>query len=474
MALVAVVLAGTILLLRQVLLAQEANRIDERLLQEGRELIEFAATVEIDPELSASSASFTLLEAFLRSRVPDLDESLFGIVDGRVVVRSFDAVEADVTAVLPEFSDIVEPAVVDATGPSGNLRILAQPVVDDDRQQALLVASIATDAGRDDIDRIIRNAALIGAAALVVAFGLSWFLAGRALAPIGLLASTAREITDGDLSRRLPEQGSDEVTDLIRSFNTMVDRLEHVVSEQRRFLDDAGHELRTPLTIMRGHLDVAGNDPDQLEPAIEVIDGELTRMGRIVDDLLVLAKSDRVDFLRPGPVDVDEVVVSIHRRAAATSDHRWVIDSAPAAVLTADRDRIDQALLNLTTNAARHTPTGGEIGIGASVAGDGSTAEVTFWVRDTGEGIAPDDHERLFARFARGAHPHTTTGAAGLGLAIVHAIAEAHGGRVSVESDLDEGATFRMTIPLHPKEPIRDRPDHDEPEQTGAGPWPES
>jgi signal transduction histidine kinase len=132
-------------------------------------------------------------------------------------------------------------------------------------------------------------------------------------------------------------------------------------------------------------------------------------------------------------------------RVSAMSDHRWVVDAMPLGVLHADVQRLDQVMLNLCINAARHTPPGGEIGIGAELESDC----FRMWVRDTGEGIDEADHERIFERFRRGTTQRSPGGSAGLGLSIVRAIAEAHGGTATVESELGQGARFIVVIPLH-------------------------
>jgi signal transduction histidine kinase len=298
------------------------------------------------------------------------------------------------------------------------------------------------------LDRAFRDGLLVAAGTLLLVAPVVWLVAGRMLRPIELLADTAQDITVHDLSQRLPRQGTAEIADLIERFNAMVDRLETAVREQRRFLNDASHELRTPLTVMRGHLEVASHDPDKANAAIGIALTELDRMGRIVDDLLVLARAGQIGFLRVGPVDSDDFLSSIHSRVVGMSDHAWVIDAMPLGVVHADGQRLDQIMLNLCVNAARHTPSGGEIGIGAEL----TTDRFRMWVRDTGEGIDPDDLDLIFERFHRGRGPQASgpTGVgAGLGLSIVRAIAEAHGGTATVTSTLGEGSTFTVSIPAN-------------------------
>jgi signal transduction histidine kinase len=165
-------------------------------------------------------------------------------------------------------------------------------------------------------------------------------------------------------------------------------------------------------------------------------------MSRMVSDLLLLAKAERPDFLQRRAVDVDELTDSVYLKATAIAGREWRVDTRGAGVLIGDPERLTQALINLAANAADHTRPGDLIVIGSNVVGD----EVRFWVRDHGPGIPEDEQPHLFERFARGRAPGSREGA-GLGLAIVRAIAETHGGRVEVVSRPGAGATFTIVLP---------------------------
>jgi signal transduction histidine kinase len=292
-----------------------------------------------------------------------------------------------------------------------------------------------------EIDDVRRTMAIVGV--FVVALGalLSWVAAGRVVAPIADLTTTARAIGESDLSRRIDVKGTDEVSVLAQTFNSMLDRLAEAFGTQRRFVDDAGHELRTPITIVRGHVELMGDDPHDRAQTTGLVIGELDRMDRIVDDLLLLTNAKRPDFVRAAPVDLAELTTEIHAKASALADREWRLDAAGEGWFLLDRQRVTQAMMQLAANAARHTP-GGPISIGSSVAGDG----VRLWVRDTGPGIDAATQRRIFDRFSRGDGPRHTEGA-GLGLAIVKAIAEAHGGSVTVESAPGRGSTFTIMMP---------------------------
>ena len=246
-----------------------------------------------------------------------------------------------------------------------------------------------------------------------------------------------------EITERLPVTGHDELAELSSTFNGMLDGLEEAFDTQQRFVDDAGHELRTPITVIRGHLDLMGDDPEERRATLALIDDELGRMHRIVNDLLTLAKAERADFLRLGPVDLAALTEEVHAKAEALGDRRWHLGAVGRGIVIADRQRLTQALMQLAQNAVQHTAAGDEIEIGSRVLG----VEVELWVRDTGEGISPDEVERIFDRFARGGRKRASDGA-GLGLSIVRAIAEAHHGRVSVRSRPGEGSRFVIVVPV--------------------------
>jgi signal transduction histidine kinase len=224
----------------------------------------------------------------------------------------------------------------------------------------------------------------------------------------------------------------------------MLDRLEDAFATQRRLLDDAAHELRTPLTVLRGHLEVVDTaDTQDVEATRALVLDEVDRMARLVSDLLLLAKAQRPDFVRAEPTDVEALTDGALERARGLGDRAWMLDEAASALVTLDAQRITQALLQLAHNAVHHTAEGDEIGIGSSIDGH----QLQLWVRDTGAGVPEEIRENLFDRFAQGEPGHDGFG---LGLSIVAAIAEAHGGRAALDEARPDrvGATFRLVIPI--------------------------
>jgi two-component system, OmpR family, sensor kinase len=428
-----------------VLLRQLDDRIDRSLVQEAEEITEFAASSTPEPGEDVAAFARRVLTEYLTTNVTDEAESLVAVQDGRAFLRSAGA-PGDVSGQVAEFAAATEPRFVDLDTDAGPARVLAQPILDGERQVGLLAITRFTAAERELVDRTIRDAVAVAGAAFVAAASLAWVVTGRIMRPVVLLADTARDITEHDLHRRIPVQGSEEIASLIVSFNTMLDRLEHVVSTQRQFLDDAGHELRTPITVIRGHLELAADDPERFGASRDLVLGELDRMSRIVGDLLTLAKSEQVDFLTPRPVDADELVGDLLARMRHLGPQTMVVDEIAAGVVEVDAERMTQAVLNLAANAVRHTPADGTVAIGSRF-----TAEAfELWVRDTGEGIDPRDHEAVFERFRRSPGQRTPGGSAGLGLAIVRLVARAHGGDVRVDSRPGAGATFTISIPAEP------------------------
>jgi signal transduction histidine kinase len=232
---------------------------------------------------------------------------------------------------------------------------------------------------------------------------------------------------------RRRQQATDALETLAASQASLLER-------QERFLHDASHELRTPVTIARGHLDLLG---DAAPPEVAVAVDELARIERIVDRLLLLAKADQPDFLVADELELEPFLEDVFMRWSEVAPRAWRLDALPVGRLRADEEALRIALDALLENAVKYTEAGGAIEIGAT-ARDG---RVALSVADDGRGIPPDALERVFDRFARAdAARSRTHGGVGLGLAIVDAIAKAHGGRCTVRSG-SSGTTFTLELP---------------------------
>jgi signal transduction histidine kinase len=210
-----------------------------------------------------------------------------------------------------------------------------------------------------------------------------------------------------------------------------------------------------------------GDTPQDRRATVALVTDELERMARIVDELLLLAKAEQPDFLHPGPILLAELTGDVLTKARALGDRDWRLDTSAHGEVVGDEQRLTQAVLNLARNAVEHSGPGSEIGIGSERRGH----EVAIWVRDTGAGIDERDRLRIFERFARGGGDRRRSDGAGLGLAIVAAIARAHGGRVEVDSTPGLGSTFTVVIPVEaaPADRRADRSSHpDRPRPDGG------
>jgi len=349
----------------------------------------------------------------------------------------------------------------DLRTPAAHLRILSVPLM----LGGVPVGVLQVGTSLNNIDRALNRLLTIltagGVVAVVLSAALGFFLADKALEPINRITQTALEITrTDDLSRRIEQKGpQDEVGRLVTVFNEMLDRIERLFRTQQRFIADVSHELRTPLTAIRGNLDLVrrvgvvemaadGNpDPRQetLEASLAAMQSEADRMARLVNDLLLLAQADAGIQLQRELVEIDAIVRDVYQEGLALADGvELTLDPPECTVVLGDADRLKQLLLNLVDNAIKYTPQGGQVHL--------SMTRSDGWVRidvaDTGIGIPPEDLPHIFERFYRVDKARSRKhGGTGLGLSIARWIAEAHGGRIEVESELGRGSTFTVWLP---------------------------
>jgi two-component system, OmpR family, sensor kinase len=376
---------------------------------------------------------------------------------GRVLFGKVFAVNQTVTAkpALPAKLPVGRTITVNGEKGAGTrYRVLAVP---DPRGSTINVAAIPLRATDDLLERLLVVEALVIAAVLLVLGSVSWVVVRVGLLPLDRMGHTAGAIAAGDLSHRVESTDPrSEVGRLGLALNAMLDRLEQAFGEReasenrlRRFIADASHELRTPLASIRGYAELfrmgAARDPADVEKAMRRIEDEATRMGVLVDDLLMLARLDEVADAPHGEVDLAAVVrdaVDDGRATAPTRTIRARLDE-PAPVI-GDADQLRQVLGNLLRNAFVHTPEGTPIEVTLSRA----NGEVRLEIRDHGPGLPPGDPDALFERFWRTEGGRERgRGGAGLGLAIVAAIVDAHGGHVRAENAGGGGASFVVTLP---------------------------
>jgi signal transduction histidine kinase len=443
----AVVTLVSVLLVRQVLLAGLDDRVDAALVQESRELRRLIQE-DSDPETGQPFRTNVprILEVFLERNVPARNEALLTFVEGEPYLRSRNVLPYR----LDEDESLVERwSVVTRTDagfvetPGGTVRYLAVPILAGGEVRAVFVAAVFRDLEAKEIEPAVRAAALVGVAAVLIGSLLAFLLVRRRIVkPVQSVEATARTISESDLSRRIEVNGEDEIAHLARTFNDLLERLERAFAAQSAFVDDAGHELRTPITIIRGQLELLSEDPEQRRHAVELVTGELDRMSRMVNDLLLLAKAQQPEFLVFDLVDVGALTREVHEKARALGERRWRLDAVADGALVGDRQRLAEALIQLLQNAVDHTDAD-EVALGSRIDGD----RARFWVRDSGSGIPLEMRERIFDRFSRAGSRRSD--GAGLGLAIVRTIAEGHGGRVWVDSGVGEGTTFTIEVPVN-------------------------
>ena len=335
-----------------------------------------------------------------------------------------------------------------------SFRLLAREV---GRGGAVVVVGRSVSDVDDAIGRLVLVEVLATALVIAVLSLVTWWVLRLGVRPIRAMTTAASTIAAGDLSHRVPEaEPGTEAGQLGEALNSMLARIESAFDERtrsearlRRFVADASHELRTPVTTIRGyselyrHGGLAGEG--ELDEAMRRTEQEATRMGNLVGDLLELARLDQGRPLQRRPVALDRLVDDAARDALAVHPERSVVATTERVEATGDEERLRQVLANLVTNAVEHTP--GDSTVTIRVGRVDGWAQLV--VADDGPGMAPDDVEKAFERFHR-ADPSRSRqqGGSGLGLSIVEAIVEAHGGTVGLTSELGAGTVVAVRLPL--------------------------
>ena len=440
----ALAMGASVFVVYQALLIRLDQRIDEDLRQEVAELDRLARGRDPNTGRLFGTDTERIFTVYLQRNVPGENEALITFSGGEPFRKSRQPVpyslDEDPTLVA-RWAMLRQSDRGRVDTPAGRVDYLAVPLEGRDETYGVFVAAIFRDAEKGEVNAAVAAAGAFGLAVLLLGSLIAWRLADRVVKPVAELTTTARSISETDLSARIPERGRDEVAQLAATFNLMLGRLERAFESQRRFLDDAGHELKTPLTIVRGHLELLGDDPAERRETLPLVLDELDRMTRIIGDVLLLAKHERSDFLELSTVDVGILTDELHAKAKALAPRDWVLEQRGRGVIVADRHRLTQAVMQLALNAARYSPTDEAIRLGSSI----SNGEARFWVRDRGPGIQLSEQRAIFERFQRGSDTRRWEGA-GLGLAIVKAIAEAHHGRVELFSRPGVGATFTLVV----------------------------
>ncbi|AXH96354.1 sensor histidine kinase [Ornithinimicrobium avium] len=444
------------------------ERVDAELQQEVSELGQMAQRGPAQDGRPYADVS-DLFFAFLTTAVAGNDEAMMGMVEGEVEIfsggaRTFEVAHEEVQTAARGLS--LEPGrarVTELRSQGTQLRMLVADVrLPLETRPARFVVVKDIGQQRAEIRRYALTYGVLAVLVLGAVAGLAHLLLGRLLRPLTELRAATAATTTDDLSRRVDVSGADtDVAELVVRYNEMLDRIEAGVQQQRQFLDDAAHELRTPLTIVRGNAELlSADDPQDVEATRRLVLGEVDRMQRLVDDLLMLARVQRPDFLRTGRADVTELTVEAMDRVTALGERTWRLRAGAEGSMRMDRQRVLQAVVQLAANAVKFSEPGSAIELSSAWAVTGSPAAIgavaagavearrylVLSVHDEGIGIPDEQQERVFERFARADNAGQAEGS-GLGLAIVRVIAEAHGGAVGVASVAGEGSTFWLALP---------------------------
>lgn len=340
------------------------------------------------------------------------------------------------------------------SGDGHRLRVLLTPLYYRANGQIAAVLQVSTPV--DIIDRRLSDITwlLMGASGvlLLVAAAGSYLLTGRALQAVDQVTRRVQQIEfSRDLTQRLPESRTrDEIGHLVSTFNQLIERLQSALETQRRFVADSSHELRTPLTVIKSniHLLRRSKDPAEQAELMEATEAEVSRLNRMVNNLLYMAQMEAGLDLKPvlRPVELDSILLEVFARArsiAALKNQKVVLSHEDIAATMGDRDQLQHLLLNLVDNAIKYTPEGGIVSLGLWSEGDWSRIEVT----DSGPGIPEAELPHIFERFYRTQEARKSIrSGSGLGLAIAQSITEGHGGRIEVFSRLGEGTTLRLWL----------------------------
>jgi two-component system, OmpR family, sensor kinase len=443
--------AVSIVVLRNSLLEDLDQAVQAELRQEAEEFELLSSGLDPRTGEPFGDDLEAIYDLYFAREVADVGESLLAFVGDRLYQseRAAGVVEpARLEGAIAYWQSLDERQEGRLDTSVGRVRYFALPLAERNQNGLFVVANFPA-FERADIDDAVRTQALTQFGTILLAALLGLGLAGRVLRPLRSLADTAQTISETDLTRRIPVRGQDEASRIAGAFNDMLGRLQRAFAEQRQFLDDASHELRSPLTVIRGHIEQLEfeADPEERRSAIALITDEIERMSRIVEDLLLLAKSERPDFFTMEPVDIAELTADVYRKAAVLCTRDWRLESTAPAIIRGDGQRLTQAMMQLAQNACDHTDDGASIRIGSRVE-DGL---LRLWVHDDGAGVPPADAQRIFERFVKGSDRGSGSG---LGLPIVAAIAKAHGGYARLGPAPARGARFEVIIPSLNDEPV--------------------
>lgn len=347
--------------------------------------------------------------------------------------------------------DLAEPGIKSVASVANvggrSVELLVTPILSHGNVIGSFVAADDLAPFQADRSRVLTLSLAEAGVALLAGVLSTFFLLRRLLRTVGGITRTAEEIGAGDVERRLGDQGTDdEVGQLARTFDGMLDRLQAAMEAQRRLLADVSHQLRTPLTVVRGHLEVLQrtgmHDPEAITETFELVVDELDHMGSLIEKLLLLGRMLEPDFVDPEPIDLRAFLADIDAAARVLADREFWLPEIPDVVVHTDAAKLRGALLNLVDNAIRVTSPGDVIAISAVL--DSASGALRLAVDDSGPGIPEEKRDLMLSRFAGTSND---AGGHGLGLAIVNAVAEAQGGSVSIATSRLGGCRVEIALP---------------------------
>jgi signal transduction histidine kinase len=451
----------TIPIIRYRLIAEVTERVKLDLWEDAEEfeeeLIEILLQSQVtlrDQESNSKSTHQNISRAFdkffLTNKAED-DNYFIGIIQGSFYKSN----AAFLPEIIDENSDLMqhwqqimveEEGEIEVDNPQiGSVIYKAEPIKTTEETMGVFVVAHLSAGERNEVLSSVNVVIRILMLMTVLASLFAWFAAGKVLSPLRHLSDTVKSISESHLSQRIDVKGTGEVAQLGQTFNAMMERLEYAFEAQRNLINDAGHELRTPITIIRGHLELMEIDPQSQTETINLVMGELDRMNRLVEDLILLAKAERPDFLQIEMIELSTFMGQLFSKLEKLGERSWYLENQiVSGKMTGDSQRITQAIVNLAQNAVQHTLPDSLITFGGKIEGNC----VNFWVSDTGDGIATSEQKRIFDRFTRVRNTRRRSEGSGLGLAIVKAIVEAHKGAINLQSKLGIGSTFSLVFPL--------------------------
>lgn len=390
-----------------------------------------------------------LIDTYLRAELPEDENYLIFFLDGQyyqsnpLSLPAYLQVDSPLMRRLTAVQTATEGTEFTEDSELGDIVYHAKPLELKGQIRGVFIAAHTTGGERQEVLEGVSVFLAVESVCLTLALLIAWGISARLLAPLEQLAVTARVISEEDLRQRVLVRGTGELADLGQAFNNMVDRLERAFEAQRHLLQDVGHELRTPITIVRGHLELMGDDVAEQQETLDLVLDELDRMKDLVDQLSTLAKSGQPDFVTRSSVDLQVFTNDLILKARAIAERNWRVEIMGEGMICIDRQRITEAMINLIQNAIQHSSSIDTITVGAK----STSQDIRFWVSDTGEGIPPEYQDSIFERFTQVKQSRYPSEGSGLGLSIVRAIVEAHRGHVELASQLGVGSTFTLVLP---------------------------